>query len=90
MRRREVITFIGGAAASMAAPWFSRAEQAMPVIGLLMPGSAELNADRLAAFSQGLSEAGFVTGRNVASNPGRQTVINCRQSLLDWSADKST
>ena len=38
----------------------------MPVIGFLLPGSAEMNAGRLSAFSQGLNEAGFVEGRNVA------------------------
>jgi putative ABC transport system substrate-binding protein len=37
----------------------------MPVIGYLNVGSAEASRDRLAAFQQGLSETGFVEGRNV-------------------------
>ena len=38
----------------------------MPVIGYLCPESPELFASRLKAFHQGLGEAGFVEGRNVA------------------------
>jgi putative ABC transport system substrate-binding protein len=67
MRRREFITFVGGAAASW--PLAARAQQRerMRRIGVLM----NLGADdaegqaRLAAFLQGLQEAGWVVGRNV-------------------------
>jgi len=38
----------------------------MPAIGFLHPASPEGNADRLRAFRQGLNEAGFVEGENVA------------------------
>src|SRR5947209_19298938 len=38
----------------------------MPVIGFLHPSSPQPNADRLRAFTQGLKEAGFVEGMNVA------------------------
>src|SRR5262249_62201670 len=45
----------------------ARAQQpAMPVIGLLHPGSPEANTKYLAAFRRGLGETGYVEGRNVA------------------------
>jgi putative ABC transport system substrate-binding protein len=63
MRRRE---FIAGLAGAVALPVAARAQQAMPVIGWLCSASAAPFAHFVVAFRQGLEEAGFVEGRNVA------------------------
>ena len=63
--RRELIAAIGGA--TVAWPLTARAQQAaMPVIGFLGAESPNLWVGRLRAFHQGLSETGYVEGRNVA------------------------
>jgi ABC-type uncharacterized transport system substrate-binding protein len=64
MRRREFIALFGGTV--MAWPIVGRAQQtAMPVIGYVGTGSPESDAFRLPSFHQGLSESGYVEGRNV-------------------------
>jgi putative ABC transport system substrate-binding protein len=64
MRRRNFITFLGGA---MIAAHALRAQQkALPVIGLLSSEAPGPSAPFAAAFRQGLSETGYVEGQNVA------------------------
>ena len=63
MRRRTFITLLGGAAAW---PFAARAQQpAMPVIGYLNNGSPESDVPRLTGLRRGLSQTGFVEGRNL-------------------------
>ena len=76
IQRREFIAGLGGAAAW---PLAARAQRpAIPVIGYLGVRSAATDASYVEAFRQGLSENGFIAGRNVqiefhwANNPANQ------------------
>jgi putative ABC transport system substrate-binding protein len=67
MRRREIITLLGGAAASvLLRPSATRAQQpVLPVVAFIREGSADNNVRYVDAFRKGLAEAGYNDGQNV-------------------------
>src|ERR1700730_11451329 len=63
LRRREFVTLLGGVAVTLPLP--IRAQQTMPVIGLLNAQTPEAAASLVAAFREGLSQTAHVEGKNV-------------------------
>jgi ABC-type uncharacterized transport system substrate-binding protein len=63
MRRRDILAVLGSLAV---APLTARAQPSMPVVGFLNSSSPDRALRRLEAFRQGLSETGYVEGRNLA------------------------
>jgi putative tryptophan/tyrosine transport system substrate-binding protein len=66
VRRRELITLLGGAAIMW--PLAARAQQSpkLPTIGFLGPNTSSLDSNRVSAFVQRLRELGWIEGRTVA------------------------
>src|SRR5688500_13707918 len=62
MRRREFIAGLGGAAAM---PQAARAQQTLPVVGIISAAAGLTHEKRMAAFDEGLNESGFTAGQNV-------------------------
>ena len=90
MRRREFITFAGGAVGWQLA---ARAQQsAMPLIGFLNSTSRDGYQPMLNAFRQGLQELGYVEGRDVALDERHAEGLEERYPSWrpSWSVSRST
>jgi len=66
VKRRDFVKFIGSAAVAWPRAAHAQQQPTIPVIGLLGSASARPMEYRLTAFRQGLSETGYIEGRNLA------------------------
>jgi putative ABC transport system substrate-binding protein len=89
MRRRELLL---AATYMMAARALHAQQRPMPVIGFLGLSSPNAYAPQLAAFLQGLSETGYIEGKNVAIEYrwAEGPMIGCPHCWPTWSLAKST
>ena len=84
IERRKFLATLAGAAAAW--PLAARAQQKrQPVVGFLSSESPDLWERRLSAFRRGLSETGYVEGRNVAFE--YRLAENHLERLPDFAAD---
>src|SRR5262249_47269401 len=84
MKRRKFITLLCGAVAAWSLPAGAQ-QPALPVIGFLNLGAPEPNGQLVAAFRKGLSETGYIEGRNVVIEFRWANNDNAR--LADLAAD---
>jgi ABC transporter substrate binding protein len=81
VKRRELITLLGGAVAAW--PLTARAQQAaMPVIGYLSSGSTDSDVFRVTGLRRGLNDAGFIEGRNIAIDYRWAEIYSTREFAL--------
>ena len=65
MRRRDFLAVVGGAVAAWQLTARAQQQPAMPVIGVLLPGSPDPTAQRLSGFLRGLKDGGYLAGETV-------------------------
>jgi putative ABC transport system substrate-binding protein len=72
MNQRTFIAGLGSAAALPVPAWAQQSP--IPLVGFIRSGTPEAGAGMLAAFLKGLSETGFVEGRNLAIEALTRTI----------------